>query len=342
MTELHQNLYDDIPFDKFERDVTDPEYVKERFFPVQKESRIPTMDQPVIIETACPGWQPDGDYYPAVPDTPEETTAELIDSVNAGAAAIHVHPRDETGTPQMTNDELFREVVDPVFEKCGEIITLSHTWKQGKNGHNDYVTMASDLLDAGEGNKYCQGAVVLPPGRQSSSAGNHSLSSIREAVRFYEENDIKPFFQIHDTHVTYDLKHHVFDAGDVTWEPYMMNLNIGKHHTHAIHQNPWAYYQLLTSKGMIEDTFENCIVNIQAGGRNWLPITVLGMLAGATVFRVGVEDTYWLYPHRDDLVPKNSEIVELTVELAEALGREVITDPDKARDYLGLKYTSPQ
>ncbi len=26
-------------------------------FPVEKEPRIPTMDKPLIIESACPGWQ---------------------------------------------------------------------------------------------------------------------------------------------------------------------------------------------------------------------------------------------------------------------------------------------
>ena len=33
-------------------------------FPVEKEPRIPTMDKPLIIESACPGFQLGGERSP--------------------------------------------------------------------------------------------------------------------------------------------------------------------------------------------------------------------------------------------------------------------------------------
>jgi hypothetical protein len=32
----------------------------------------------------------------------------------------------------------------------------------------------------------------------------------------------------------------------------------------------------------------------------------------------------------------------MAVDIAESLGREVVTDPDRARDILGMKYMSPR
>jgi uncharacterized protein (DUF849 family) len=173
-------------------------------------------------------------------------------------------------------------------------------------------------------------------------AAYNSLSSVREGVRFFEENDIKPLFQLYDSHVVTDLKRHVIETGDAEWSPYVMNINLGKHHAHNTTKDPWSYLMLISAMTTVRDTVPDSIVNVYAGGRNWLPITVLGLLSGANVFRVGIEDAYWLYPHRDDLIPKNSEAVALVKDLAEMLGREVITDFDEAREFMGIKYTSPR
>jgi uncharacterized protein (DUF849 family) len=299
------------------------------------------MDEPVIIESACPGWQPAGEHYPAVPTSPEEVSQELVDSVKAGAVAVHVHPRNENGTPILKDEKLLAETLDPVFEECGEIVTLSHTWAPGteESYHADYVTATKELLKLGDGNKYCQGGLIIPPGQGGSAY--HSLSSIREGIRYFYDNDVKPLFQLYDSHVVKDLKLKLFEEGEVKGNgPHVMNINLGKHHAHAIHKDPWSHLQLISSMNTVRETIDNARIGVYAGGRNWLPIAVLGLLSGATHFRVGIEDAYWLYPHRDDLIPKNSDAIALIREFAEMLGREVITDPDRARDYLGMEYTS--
>ena len=340
--QLHQTLYDDLDFTEHQARDDMPWDVAKEFFPVHKEEQIDTMDEPVIIESACPGWQPGGDHYPAVPMNTDEVVDELIDSVEAGAAAIHVHPRDENGVGQLGDEEMFVETLDPVFEEVGPVVTLSHTWDPATedNPHANYVDPTKELLDRGDGNKYCQGALVLPIGHRG--AAYNSMSSVREGVRYMEDNDVKPLFQLYDSHAVGDFKHHVIDEGDTSWEPFIMNINAGKHHSHAIHKDPWSYLQVISAMNTVRDTVPNSRVNIYAGGRNWLPIAVLGLISGATVFRVGIEDAYWMYPHRDDLIPKNSEAVALIKDMAEMLGREVITDFDRARDHLGMKYTSPR
>ena len=47
-----------------------------------------------------------------------------------------------------------------------------------------------------------------------------------------------------------------------------------------------------------------------------------------------------MYPHKDELIKKNSEVVKLTADLARMHGRRVVTDAKEARKILGMKLTS--
>ena len=58
------------------------------------------------------------------------------------------------------------------------------------------------------------------------------------------------------------------------------------------------------------------------------------MLLGLHV-RVGTEDTVWRYPHRDELLEGNLEMVERVRATAETLGRRLAT-PEESRKMMGL------
>jgi uncharacterized protein (DUF849 family) len=61
---------------------------------------------------------------------------------------------------------------------------------------------------------------------------------------------------------------------------------------------------------------------------------------GAQIVRVGIEDCYWVYPHKDEIIKKNSDMVKLTADIANLLGRRVVTDATEARKIMGMKMTS--
>lgn len=315
-----------------------PERVMQHF-PVDKEEKIMTMARPVIIESACPGWQVGGERFPAVPISIEDQVRETIDSIREGAVAVHMHPRDpKTGNAQ-ANPKLLAQILGAVFDEVGDFVTLSHTW--AAHEQVDYVCETQELLELGNGNKFCQGSVVLRAGHLSATGTFHPAKNVIEGVRWLEEHDIKPIFQLYDTYVMWDFKHKILDEGVAKKRPYVFNLHMGKHHAHTIHKDPWSYLQLITNYNMISATEPDSIVGVYPGGRNWLPIVVLGLLMGTQLIRVGIEDCYWVYPHKDEIIRKNSEMVRLVREIAERLGRRVVTDPDEARQILGLKMTSP-
>jgi uncharacterized protein (DUF849 family) len=90
---------------------------------------------------------------------------------------------------------------------------------------------------------------------------------------------------------------------------------------------------------MVQSTEPESIVGVYPGGRNWLPILTLGLLLGAQLVRVGIEDCYWVYPHRNEIIRKNSDVVEMAVQIATLLGRRVVRDADEARSILGIVRT---
>ena len=58
---------------------------------------------------------------------------------------------------------------------------------------------------------------------------------------------------------------------------------------------------------------------------------------GVDYVRVGIEDFYWMYPHRDEVIQHNIDCVR-KVAICEVLGHETAT-PEQARDILGITRT---
>jgi uncharacterized protein (DUF849 family) len=316
------------------------EFIAERVgdqFPIEKEPQITTMEKPVIIESACPGWQMGGKRFPAVPITIADQVKEIVDSIKAGAVAVHIHPRDPKTGNAKVDPLLLKKVMDPIFDQV-DCVTLSHTWAAKEEA--DYISETEKLLEMGKGNKYCQGSVVLPVGFLSSTGAYHSKETVINGVKWLEAHSVKPIYQLYDTYVIWDIKKRLIETNSSTWKPFVFNLNMGKHHSHTIHRDPWSFLQLITNYNIIRETVPDSIIGVYPGGRNWLPILVLGLMLGTQLVRVGIEDCYWVYPHKDEIIKKNSDMVKLTVEIANCLGRRVVTDANEARDILGIKLTS--
>lgn len=332
-----------------------------RMFPIEFEEKIPTLDKPLIIESACPGWQSrmwgpreiydrlppgykeGGVRFPAVPVSIEDQASTDIEAVKAGAIAIHHHPRHPQAGIMISGSKmdppLLAEIYDRVFEKV-DAVTLQHTWRKNQEtGEVDYITHTKEMLERGKGNKYCQGSVVLFSGTYETDDTRKASRPTKEGVEWLESHNVKPIYQLFDTYHALHLKHALIDTGISKWKPYVVNVHLGKHHAHTIHKDPWAALQLITNMNMVKETIPDSIIGIYPGGRNWLPITMLAIMLGADIVRVGIEECYWMWPHRDEIIQKNVDTVKIAVKIAELLGRRVVTDADEARKILGLKRT---
>lgn len=312
-------------------------------FPVETEPRIDTMDRPLIIESACPGFQKGGARYPAIPISLEDQVKAQVESVKAGAIIVHVHPRDpKTGEAQM-HHRLLAPLLEAMFEGAGDFITYTHSWTPIPNAPGEGISGTEELLALGNGNKYCQGSLLVPIGHSTTGTGRPSLvtqEATIDAVNWMNAHDVKPVYQLFDTYTHLDFKRRVFDRGVDTSRPLIMNIQLGKHDATATSQDPWSHLQIINSIYAVRAAIPGCLIGIYPGGRNWLPMATMGILLGADVIRVGVEDCYWMYPHRDDIIESHVGVVKMFVDLARKLGRRVVTDADEARRILGIKLTS--
>jgi uncharacterized protein (DUF849 family) len=311
--------------------ITVSEEQANRMFPVHNEPRITTMDKPLIVQCSSPGWQIGGERYPAVPFSIEDQAQDLTDAVNAGAIAIHVHPRNPQTGLAMINSALLKEVLDATFAKVGDCVTISHTWYP-RDGVLDYIVDTEELLEWGGGNKYCQGSVVLP------FSGAAAKASVDKGVRWLDANYVKPCFEFYDTSAQMHFKE-LIDEMSLS-QPLSIDINLGKHDATAIHQDPGSYLNAIANLDIVQKTFPGQFYGWRTGGRNWLPIMALGIMMGVDLVQVGLEDAYWRWPHRDELIESSAESVKWAVDIANVFGRRVVTDPDEARRIMGIKLTS--
>ncbi|MBI2857441.1 MAG: 3-keto-5-aminohexanoate cleavage protein [Chloroflexi bacterium] len=329
----------------------------EGHFPAPYQPRIPTMEKKVAVEVAMPGWQPNAWYEErGVKNLPpisfDDQANAIVECVKAGAAIVHTHPRDpKTGlsapvTPPSAlprHEECLIEVMDRAFKEV-DFVTAHHTWVWdfSKSKAADYITDTKNLLEAGQakglGNRYVQLAMIMTIGLFTEDRPIHTVKAIQEGTKWFEDHGIKPMFSVESFAVN-RVKQHLVDTGIAKSKPCWIAIQEGKHNDDRIFADPWSYLEVITSFELVraalgEDTF----IGIHAAGRNWLAATAMALLLGAELVRVGIEDIFYLYPHRDDISQKASDSTELIVRLIRALGREVAT-PQEVRDRVGITLT---
>ena len=334
---------------------TDVENVmREMVDQVLQEPKIPTMGRKLIIEASSPGHYP-GLLWERVgiknipPTSMEEQVAEIIACVKAGAAAIHTHPRDPSAPRRFQARvgkaraaRVLAEILDGVYQKV-DVVPLNHAWHP-KNWEDladaDFITPTKELLDLGKGNKYIQGNIVPtwvnPRSRRGLLSSWFSVDAIKEGIPYLEKNNVKPLIALHVDHFMW-FKENILDAGILRTRPHF-NIQEGKHGVNRSFADPASHLNLIATIEAVRKSVPDCTIGIHAGGRNWLPMTVLAIMLGVDLVRVGIEDQFWAYPHKNEFIKRPVESVERVAAIAKSLGRDIAT-PDQAREILGIKLT---
>jgi 3-keto-5-aminohexanoate cleavage enzyme len=87
----------------------------------------------------------------------------------------------------------------------------------------------------------------------------------------------------------------------------------------------------------IRDVDPTGVLIVCTAGRAAMHVATLAALMGLHI-RVGMEDTYFKWPHRDDHLTSNLEALRLGQQIAEVVGRRVAT-PEETRAIMGLPAT---
>lgn len=268
----------------------------------------------LIITCALTGAEVTKDQNPAIPYTPEEMAQSAFEAYSAGASILHLHVRQEDGTPTQSRDR-FRENIEAIRRRCPDAIIQVSTG--GAVGMSDeerlqpvelYPEMAT--LDAGTLNF---GDEIFV----------NSWPSLLNFSKKMKEFNVKPEIE-------------VFDRGMIE--------NAVRLHKMGLLDAPMHFDFVLGVPGGMPATMEDLMHMVRSipVGSTW---TVAGVgrhqtaMATAAIImgghaRVGLEDN--IYYTKGVLAKSNGELVERVVRLAKEIGREVAT-PDEARRILGLK-----
>ena len=272
------------------------------------------MMEKLIITAAICGAEVTKENSPAVPYTVEEMVREAKSAFEAGAAVIHVHVREDDGTPTQDR-ERFRVVLDAIKAACPGVILIPSTG--GATGMTPeerlqptelFPEMAT--LDCGTCNF---GDDIFVNDMPTMWAFGQRMI----------ENHIKPEYEC-------------FEIGHLD-----TILNMAK--KGLVPGAPMQFNFVLGVSGCTPATVGNLdylVKQIPAGstwtvtgvGRGAWPMVAAGIVMGGNV-RVGFEDN--IYLEKGHKAASNGELVEKVVRLAKELGREIAT-PDEARKILSL------
>lgn len=271
----------------------------------------------LIITAAICGAEVTKEQNPNVPYTVEEIVREAKSAVDAGAAIVHLHVREDDGTPTQSHVR-FQECEEAIYKACPNVILIPSTGgavgmtpDERLDSTNTTPIPEMATLDCGTCNF-------------GDDIFDNTMPTMRAFGKRMIEKGIKPEYECFemghlDTILTMARK------GEVPGAPMQFNFVLGV-------------------PGCTPATVDNLcwlVKNIPAGstwtatgiGRHAFTLAAPTIVMGGNV-RVGFEDN--LYLERGVLAKSNGELVDKVVRMAKLLGRQVATS-DEAREILGLK-----
>ncbi|NMB08418.1 MAG: 3-keto-5-aminohexanoate cleavage protein [Tissierellia bacterium] len=270
------------------------------------------MDKLIITAAIC-GAEVTKEHNPNVPYTVEEIGREAESAYKAGASIIHLHVREDDGTPTQ-DKERFRVCIEEIKRRCPDVIIQPSTG--GAVGMSDEerlqpVELLPEMATLDCGTLNFGGDEIFV----------NTENTIKNFGKFMIEKGVKPEIEVFDKGmVDYAIR---FAKEGYILEPMHFDFVLGVQM--AATARDLAF--------MVDSIPAGSTWTVAGVGRHEMPMAAIGIAMGGHV-RVGFEDNVYL--SRGVLAKSNGELVEKVVRIAKELGREVAT-PDEAREILGLK-----
>ena len=269
----------------------------------------------LIITAAICGAEVTKEQNPAVPYTVEEIVREAKSAVDAGAAIVHLHVREDDGTPTQSKAR-FKECMDAIYKVCPDVIIIPSTG--GAVGMS-----AEERLQPTE----------LMPEMATLDCGTcnfgddvfeNTMPMMRAFGKRMMENNIKPEYECFEMgHL--DTVLNMARKGQVPGAPMQFNFVLG------VPGCTPATAQILA--WLVNAIPAGSTWTATGIGRNAFTLAAAAIVMGGNV-RVGFEDNLNL--ERGVLAKSNGELVAKVVRIAKELGRPVATSAE-AREILSLK-----
>jgi 3-keto-5-aminohexanoate cleavage enzyme len=268
----------------------------------------------LIITAAICGAEVTKEHNPAVPYRVEEIVREARSAIDAGASIIHLHVREDDGTPTQSAAR-FKECIDAIRAACPQAIIQPSTGGAVGMSNEERlqpVTLRPEMA-------------TLDCGTVNFGGDDIFVNSENTIIAFAEkmlELKVKPEIEVFDKGMI-DTAIRLHKKGYIA-APLHFNFVLGVNGGISASLRDLTFLQGSILPG---STF-----TVSGIGRAQFQMAAASIIAGGHV-RVGFEDN--IYLEKGVLAQSNGELVAKAVRLAKELGRQ-IADPAEARDILGL------
>jgi len=282
-----------------------------------------------VITCAVTGVLANRKQCPGIPYTPEEIADECKRAYDAGAAVVHIHARQEDGTPTF-DPKVFARIKDEVVKRCPILLNFSTgTILDDVSEQSAYITECRPeiaALNMGTMNysKYSEKRkafvfdMVFP----------NTYGKIIKLLEAMNAAGVKPELECFDTGHTHGI-----------WP--LLDMGVLK--------KPLQFSFILNVLGGIPPLVESLQLQtkIMPPGSEWevIGISKCGWrMIGAALalggnIRAGLEDN--LYLPSGEMARSNGDLIEVAARMVRDCGRKVAT-VDQARQILALDQFKPQ
>lgn len=273
------------------------------------------VSEKIMISTAITGAFYSKRSNPHQPITPQEIRASAEECIKAGAPNVHIHVRDDNGF-NVLDLERFREVIAPLrakypdvtFDGCLVAVNAEESERMAP-------AIASGLFDA------------LPVNTTAICCGDSMFFKaphvVIEKARLVEAAGLKPLIAVYDDGDIDNARRFLVESGVVSQPLSWLILPAlpGCSPMHSPAQMVDGLHRMVRA---IRDIDTTSFIMVCAAGRAGIYLATLAVVLGLHV-RVGMEDTVWKWPHKEDLLKSNVEHFSTVRAIAGALGRELMT-----------------
>ncbi len=269
-----------------------------------------------MITAAICGAEVFKEQHPGVPYTVREIGIEAERAFLAGASIIHLHVREDDGTPTQSK-ERFKACIKEIKSRVKDVIIMPSTG--GAIGMTDQERLQPIYLENIEMASLDMGTMNF--------GSEEIFVNTEKTIKFFAEEmykkGIKPELECFDKGMI-DTAIRLKDQG-IIQTPMHFNLVFG-----VIGGINATLRDLIY---LVNTLPANSTYTITGIGRYEMPMAMLSMALGGNV-RVGLEDN--LFISKGNLAESNAQLVEKVVRMANEMGRD-IASPYDARKILGLR-----
>lgn len=290
------------------------------------------MNNEVIITCCLTGSGDSALKSDKVPVTPEEIAASAVKAAQAGATVAHVHVRNPE-TKQWSRDvELYKETARLIRE-CGVDMVLNITAGMGA----DFVPDPENPMVGGPGSdmitpyERVRHILEIKPEVSTLDCGSMNyagsayiatMDMLRETSKYIMDAGVKAEVEVFELGHIWQAKQLIKEGVLAPDCEFQLCMGV----PYAAEANP------MNMLAMVNALPAGCNWSSFALGKMQMPWVAMSVLHGGNV-RVGLEDNIYLGKGH---FASNEELVANAREIIERMGAKVVTDPNRAREIMGL------